>query len=276
MESTRKEVKIWVIRHGETEANLTFTDADPTHADLPDEVRFDPSLVDSVLTSKGHKQAKEVGYQLDEVPSDLKVIFTSPLKRALQTTRNILKSMKTQTVEKVLVIPTMREVVESACDVPSDIKALRKEFSDYDWSAFDDVSDNKNRSMTYWLMTIGCAPGTETPMEIYERLMKRKYKSHDEAVKDMEEEFLKTMNHLAPDFCENREELWTRVQLSKQVVRDYIKEENLKDGEVAVVAHGIYLMYFLAKPHDLDQNYELCGKPMLKNCSLTPHKLVIE
>jgi broad specificity phosphatase PhoE len=229
-----------------------------------------------VVTAKGHDQAKEVGKQLDKVANDLKVIFTSPLRRSLQTTQEILDSMENKTVQKVFVIPTMREVIESACDVPSDIKTLRKEFSSFDWSAFDDVKDNKNRSMTYWIMTIGCAPGTETPMEIYERIMKRKYKSHEDAVKGMEEEFLKTMNSLSPDFCEDREELWNRVQLSKQLVKEHIKEEGLKDGEVAVVAHGIYLMYFLSTAKDLDQNYELCGKPMLKNCKLTPHKLKVE
>jgi broad specificity phosphatase PhoE len=271
-----KEAKVWVIRHGETEANRTFSEADPTHSNLPDEVRFKRELVDSVLTTKGHSQAKEVGKQLDAKPTRLKVIFVSPLKRALQTTRNILNSMEQKTVEKVIVVPIIREVLESACDVPSDIRALKKEFPSYDWSAFEPVKDNKDRAMTYWLMTLGCAPDTKGPMEVYKKIMKRKHKSHEETVKDMEEEFLRTMASMMPAFCESRQELWNRVQIAKKMVKDFVKKNNYQDGEVAIVAHGIFLSYFLANPKEMDQKFQLINKPMLKNCCLIPCSMKME
>lgn len=272
----RKEVKAWVIRHGETEANKAFSEADPTHKNLPDEVRFRADLVDSKLTPKGHTQAREVGSQLDSKTSRLKVIFVSPMRRALQTTRNILNSMEHKTVTKVYVLPMFREVLESCCDVPSDIRALRKEFSLYDWSAFDQVLDNKDKSLTYWLMTLGTAPGSKGIEDVHKRLLKRKFRTHEDAVRDMEAEFLRSMADMMPTFCESREQLWRRVQIAKKFAKDFIAKEGLKDGELAIVAHGIFLGYFLANPKELDRDYQLINKPMLKNCCLIPCPLKLE
>eukprot|EP00400_MALV-I_sp_L67-5_P000443 gene443-888_t len=116
---------IHVIRHGEAEHNV---DWNALHKR------------DTKLTKEGRRQARELGKKLVHMETD--VVLTSPVLRALQTTKHMLSTAKNWKKSHVPeVILDLRERVSSAdhlCEFPIDPKRaltgnLKRDFGKYDW-----------------------------------------------------------------------------------------------------------------------------------------------
>jgi broad specificity phosphatase PhoE len=84
-----KKVKVHIVRHGETEAN--------------EQHRFQ-GHDDTPLTNSGERSAKEVAQRLAEY--DFDVVFSSPLKRALDTSKLFAQQLKTD----VRIAPELKEM----------------------------------------------------------------------------------------------------------------------------------------------------------------------
>lgn len=85
--------KLWLVRHGETEANVAMKCANqkckPT-------IGIDKRDADMLLTALGRKQARVVGEMFAALPPQEKptIIFTSPYKRARKTAYLIFETAR--------------------------------------------------------------------------------------------------------------------------------------------------------------------------------------
>lgn len=125
-------MKIYLLRHGETEANSLGL--------------MRGSTTDVLLSEKGIQQAKEV-----KLDSDFDIIFSSPMKRTLRTAEIINERLhKNIIIDKdliergkgVLEGKTMEEVKEYTMGAVSEeilYKSLEFDFSPYDGDSIEDI-----------------------------------------------------------------------------------------------------------------------------------------
>jgi len=81
-------MKIYIVRHGETDSNKAK--------------KAQGQRINESLNSEGVRQAKELTFNIDK---DFDVIFTSPLKRAVQTAEILAKEIKAPVI-------TRKEIIE--------------------------------------------------------------------------------------------------------------------------------------------------------------------
>ncbi|MEU7054347.1 histidine phosphatase family protein, partial [Streptomyces eurythermus] len=119
---------IYLVRHAESEHNIS---KDFSHRDPP-------------LTASGVAQASALKTTFPD-PGSIAVVFTSPLKRALQTTlagfsrvlavQHTDKSNAVDTYAKLVIDVDLQERSDLLCDTGSDRVALEKAFPALDFSA---------------------------------------------------------------------------------------------------------------------------------------------
>ena len=95
---------------------------------------MDPAFINSSLSKRGIEECELASFKADEIMTHLSMILVSPLKRNYQTAYEIFKHHPNFSKVKVMVVPDLREVLESPCDVPVPVdeivKDLKKYFSD--------------------------------------------------------------------------------------------------------------------------------------------------
>lgn len=109
------ETRIFCIRHGESTFNAIHeaTGRDPGHIDAP-------------LSERGQRQVAAARTRLHGIP--VKLVVTSPLTRALQTTAGIFSDHPARPT--ILVEALHRECQESSCDIGRATSVLASEFPD--------------------------------------------------------------------------------------------------------------------------------------------------
>ncbi|SFG42346.1 histidine phosphatase family protein [Methylobacterium gossipiicola] len=107
--------RIVCIRHGESTFNAAhrLTGRDPGH-------------IDARLTERGQAQVAAARQGLHAIPFDL--VVTSPLTRAIQTTKGIFTGHPA--APRILVEVLHRECQESSCDIGRAASVLAAEFPD--------------------------------------------------------------------------------------------------------------------------------------------------
>ncbi|MDO9425935.1 MAG: histidine phosphatase family protein [Methylobacterium sp.] len=107
--------RIVCIRHGESTFNAAhrLTGRDPGH-------------IDARLTERGQAQVAAARADLHDIAFDL--VVTSPLTRAIQTTKGIFSGHPAE--PKILVEVLHRECQESSCDMGRAASVLAAEFPD--------------------------------------------------------------------------------------------------------------------------------------------------
>ena len=99
--------------------------------------KFSYDLIDAPLSEEGYSQCTKAKEALKN--ENVKLVLVSPLKRALQTAREIFKDHSSN--PKIVVYPQIREMLESSCDVPGSLKDLRTEFKEMDFELMDQFKD---------------------------------------------------------------------------------------------------------------------------------------
>eukprot|EP00741_Cyanophora_paradoxa_P014308 tig00020780_g13799.t1 len=116
--------RVYVIRHGQSTYNAATDSGGP-----------DPMLFDAELTGKGVQQAKALQAQVKELP--IEVVFSSPLRRAIQTTLHAFENHPNK--PPVEIVPYHREFQESSCDVGSPASELAALFPALDFEHLEEI-----------------------------------------------------------------------------------------------------------------------------------------
>ncbi|EFA86828.1 phosphoglycerate/bisphosphoglycerate mutase family protein [Heterostelium album PN500] len=120
--------KIYLIRHGQSTFNAAY------HANG----QKDPYLFDARLTELGEQQANGLAKIVDESLTDIELIVSSPLSRALDTTRRGFSNLISQKNIKTVVIPYHAETVKTSDDNGRPKSMVQKEFLDFDLSHIEE------------------------------------------------------------------------------------------------------------------------------------------
>jgi broad specificity phosphatase PhoE len=128
------EKSIYLIRHGESEFNLAVKKANENKGnELYAEdasIRFVTDHIDCGLSETGKEQSENAATAVKDL--DIKHVFCSPLRRAIQTAKIIFKNHKNR--PKIIALPAAREIQASNCDIGSSVEVLEKEFPDVDFT----------------------------------------------------------------------------------------------------------------------------------------------
>jgi broad specificity phosphatase PhoE len=249
---------IFLIRHAESAFNILKANALAENKDcFP--LKYKPELVDCTISPKGVSQAESVAEKL--ASENIAIVISSPLRRCLQTTKIIFENHKNK--PKVIVWPIVREIFESSCDIPDDIEVIKKEFPEYDFSAFEEFKDDNiwvfetilNDTLRSELLSLITA---EYGSDIEER--NRKYRAR----------LAEKMFENYPSLCETGNHVVERTLLAKKALLEKTKE--LNEGErLAVVSHSAFLIRFTAKNFD-EKGFTKDGR-YFQNCDIVEFNL---
>jgi len=221
-------------------------------------VKFDPRLIDCSISELGKKQALQAGEQLKDI--NVTLVFTSPLRRCLDTTYYIFKDHKNK--PKVIVWPLIKEMLLSNCDTSDHLETIKKEFPDYDFSHIDALPHPE-----LWLLYM--LKNETLAHDLIDELF-RKYPNKEEAFKNYPAFLNEKVKNAYPNLLEHPIELNQRTLEAKKALIEMSSKH--KDGEfICVVAHSRFLESLSA------ERYEENGLPVnakwFANCEVVPYKL---
>eukprot|EP01017_Pseudomicrothorax_dubius_P046102 TRINITY_DN8074_c0_g1_i1.p1 TRINITY_DN8074_c0_g1~~TRINITY_DN8074_c0_g1_i1.p1 ORF type:complete len:267 (+),score=49.94 TRINITY_DN8074_c0_g1_i1:94-894(+) len=248
---------VTVIRHAESLYNVAQRRALNTiHEVMHNEdinVKFDLNLVDCGISPEGEEQSKRAAEQLKD--QKIRIVFTSPLRRCLQTTRIIFDNHPDK--PRVVVLPALKEILSSSCDIGSDIKALELEYPDYDFRGFESYEIPS----LWYLYEIQ----REEHTSAVTRALKEKFPTEDltaDIVAPVVTQYLKSMY---PEAVETQKDINARVLRAKDYLRKQPEFE--EEGKAVVVAHSRFLEAFTASGFE-EENGAPIGARWLKNAEV--------
>ena len=117
-------MKLYLIRHAESEANAAVDLDNPTY------------YYDARITQRGKEQASNLYQKIKNLSFDR--YFCSPLTRTMETFSIVFPN------NKPILDPLIREHLYHSCDVGRQPKILKKEFKEYDFSNLSNYWWNNN------------------------------------------------------------------------------------------------------------------------------------
>jgi len=251
-ESSSQNGSIFLIRHAQSKFNVAEHAALARGANVY-QYKFNTELIDAGISDLGIEQTKGAAEILKDV--NIKIVFSSPLRRCLQTTHNIFKNHPNK--PKVIVLPILREIFSSACDVSDDLKQIKQEFPDYDFSLIDalDVPE-------FWLFH---SLQNETLKNDFLREAEIKFKGEPDIGEKIKHYVLDKLAEYYPEQYESSFDIIQRNAKARAIFKEKLKE--IKDGEkMACVAHYYFLIHFTST--EFGENGEPLDGRGFKNCEV--------
>ena len=164
------------------------------------------------------------------------------MRRCLQTAREVLdtQAMKKKGVQ-LFVRGDCREILDSQCDFPVKIRESMEIFSEFDFSHIKEPLEKYNEFF--------CAEyleNEESKKKLLEASKKIKSDSTKKEIAQLYIDLLKE-GYLTGDRIEKNEHVFKRVKKAKEAITKFVKEKNLKDGELVIVAHSRFSKAWTAK-----------------------------
>ncbi|EGC36400.1 hypothetical protein DICPUDRAFT_31945 [Dictyostelium purpureum] len=185
---------IYLIRHGESTFNVAYDN------------KVDPYLFDARLTQVGENQASQLSEHVMEHLKDVELVITSPLTRALETTkRSLSKLLESNSNIKCIVSPLHREVLMTSDDNGRERSIIEKEYPEFDFQSLEE---------RWWIPEF--CPELKSDLSI-----------------DTHKVFMKT------PFRESESLFLERIRQFKQLLL------SRPESNIAVVGHGDFFYYLL-------------------------------
>ena len=103
------------------------SETDPNYKFLEDvKTKWDKRLVDVSLHKRGEQEAIDARGVLSKL--NVKYVFVSPLRRALETSRKMLEGLPNKEQLKIFVHPLLRPTLSNAKDLPMQLALVKKEY----------------------------------------------------------------------------------------------------------------------------------------------------
>mmetsp|Transcript_52615 Transcript_52615/g.60465 ORF Transcript_52615/g.60465 Transcript_52615/m.60465 type:complete len:252 (-) Transcript_52615:36-791(-) len=242
---------ILVIRHAQSIHNLARKNATK---ETEFAVQFDKQYKDTELSEIGIKQCEEALEKAHK--QNIGLVFTSPLRRAMETSRRLFGDHPNK--PKIEVLPEIREVFTDSGDVPLPWTGeLEKRFSEFDFSRLERFKEKK----PLWFVEL-CEENVKKMLyELFEK------KDPDTIPSDI---IIDEMIKVAPEYIETQIPVMERVLAVRKMIKE--RASQLKEGEkVVVVAHGHLIYYLIAESFDAEGNPK--KTKYLSNCEFFEYKL---
>ena len=268
-------VKILLIRHGQSMSNYikdvmydnTKLDWNSLEFKLQTRASEKEEMVDSILTEKGKMQCALQREKEKVALSNVKHMFVSPFSRCLETTRNIFDVQEILAKGGSLVVrQELREMLCCQSDIPSSIMENMQQYPAFDFSEIED--DIEKFKELFFVRSMEDGPRKSKIVE-YARSVR------DSASRRDKDKFM--INLIKEDLVnkrvpETRFATFTRISQFKKSLKQIIDQKNLKDGEVAVVAHYGIIRAWTCSGVDQEKNRYL-NAVNAKNCQIIDYEL---
>lgn len=234
-------VKLYLVRHAESLSNkmkddvfkmLNICPVKETKLCLAYKFIKDNDVIDSLLSDVGKKQCEQRRMDDYENISKVKYIICSPLRRCLDTARIIFDTKKMKESGKSLTVRgEIRELLCCQGDLPMMVDESMESFREFDFSS---IEEDVNQYGEFFF--VNYLENQRTQLEVLEYVNS----ITEETTKDAKIDFLVDLlkrrfmeNHLA----EKNHDIYIRIQKFKEKVKEFITNNNVKDGELAIVTH---------------------------------------
>ena len=268
-------VRILLIRHAESVSNLQKAkifesfglDPKDTKLCLAYKLVKDPGLIDAQLSETGHKQCKESRAHNAQLLDQVKHVMSSPLRRCLQTARGVIGTEQLkENGGKIMARGELREILCCNGDFPLFTDEAMESFREFDFSG---IENDIGQFGDFWFLNYLDNARTEEELRDFAASIPL------DAPKQVKINFCLDMlkrrlleNHLA----ETNHDTYARVQRFKKVVKEYVEAHQIKDDELAIVAHLRVIKSWTASGFDLDAD-QYVGYVDSKNCQVVPCEL---
>ena len=224
--------KIYLIRHAQSKYNQASSELESAGKKSQIvNLKWQPQYIDVELSEFGEQQAQQA------IPAAhalrLRLVFVSPLRRALRTAQILFETHPDQ--PRIIVHPQLSEKLKNAPDVSVYRGAPYAQFSKFDWSLF--ASD-------YFLFDIVKNPHTEALGDL--------------PIEEIPEKLLAVMESLVPEKIESANDMLRRTQNSKDLWKRYAAS-----GNIALVAHSNFFKFYTMKFDGNAKNYR-----WMQNCEM--------
>ena len=283
---------IIIIRHAESEFNKTVKLL-KERIEIVDQkiflknIKSDRQLVDSFITEKGRNQCLKAGKELSNIP--IKYIFTSPLRRSLETCKLVIQSkfsensnylipikeIKEQNNIKIIVHPYLFEKIEDSCDLIEDINKNRDNYKEFDWSFFDNM--NRNDFLFYQANFCDNYHHPEDSNisyseEIRKYIKEKNLKENKEIIDIYLDVVLKGISKQFDNgkFIESSFKTIERLDYFKNFIMDFIEKNKINNEnnneKILVFGHSIYFKHLTSKKLSEEDLSPPLEDSVLENC----------
>ena len=243
-----QSLKVWVIRHGTTLLNKLEKEF-KMNGKIFDKFDLD-GLLDCPISEDGVKQSISLQDEINKL--DLKYVFVSPLRRALQTSYYLLQKYPKKSRLQIYVHPLLREVLHNANDIPCDflneVVPLYEKYSseglNYNFNEYFNGYKSKRIYFAYDLQT-------NASKELLEELANEKNLSYNDILKIVVN-FIKKYDRDSERIpVESLANVRSRGEKFVSFLQNFINEKKILPENVLVVSHANLLSSLF-----MDQIYE--------------------
>lgn len=241
IEILKASSQVVLQRHGKSIANESYEEI-KDHGN-PEELAawlLNPSLRDPRLCQTGHEQCAEAQLLVNALK--IHTVFVSPLRRTLETAYNTYKNHPNFEKIRFVVLPLIRESLNTSSDVPSSIEKIIEEFREIlpnlDVSAFDEYFDK-----THYFIE-------DLQPDLKDRMIANlKAKSDDELGSNAFDLFVKETKKIYPfGRLESKWNVYDRSVKAKKFIKRYIEENQIPPTyKVVILSHFIYFYMHTGK-----------------------------
>lgn len=280
MAEPKNTVKVILMRHGETYFNKQNSDlaarknepgmTQEMFLKLREELSVSQSdlLLNTRLTEAGLSQCKAAGKTLAEKYPSLKVARISPLRRVIQTFEGCMEDHPNWGKLDICFNENLREVLWSNGDMAVWHEGCDKSIrhpEKYDWGFLGKYEDPK-----FWFLQ-NCT------LEKYNEAMKvfATFPENATNTEKLTRWLAYVFETYEPEEFETYKHCYLRVDKAKDQIRKLVIDNELKDGELLIVAHGNTIKNWTAT--GLNENWK-CVEGMTKcgNCQIVEYELDLE
>ncbi|OMJ89235.1 hypothetical protein SteCoe_8621 [Stentor coeruleus] len=224
--------KIYLIRHAQSRYNQASSELENSGKKSQIvNLKWQPQYIDVELSDFGERQAQLA------IPAAhalrVKIVFVSPLRRALRTAQILFENHPDQ--PKIIVHPQLAEKLKNAPDVSLWTGNPYPQFTKFDWSLF---------GSEYFLFDIVKNSKTEELSKL--------------AIEEVPMKLLEEMQMMVPEKIETAGDMLKRAKASKDIWNRYSSY-----GNIALVAHSNFFKFYTMRFDGGEKSYR-----WMQNCEI--------
>eukprot|EP00347_Sterkiella_histriomuscorum_P008388 403345286 len=238
------ESKFIIIRHANSTFNLIWektTDEIQHGNETPEkyyEIIRDTNLLDCPLSDLGIQQCNDSVRLANALP-DVRTVFVSPLRRALQTAYLLFKDHENFDRIKFIVHPMLRENTHTVCDIPESLDQVKLEYQEkiphLDFSLIGSSLQDHQKKLWYF----------HDYQEPVRSLLLNRFANQSDTKNEKEiilEEIVKTY----PGRLEDAQNTYNRRETFKRFLVEYQRLHGKSAGQICIVGHSQFFSHLTA------------------------------
>jgi broad specificity phosphatase PhoE len=235
--------QVLLLRHANSQFNYEYDQMQINKTERYEEyyqnLRIKKDLRDAPLSLVGIQQCMKAQAMANKIKAEY--IVVSPLRRALETAYYTFKSHPNFDNIKFVLLPVLKEGLDTACDIPVNIfdtiEEFKQKFTNFDTSEIYNYRDAEH----YFF--------TDIDQDFSKNIMSAKvHDANDPLESNAFELTLETIDKNFPNRLESTKNILSRVEKAKKFVGEFLQRKSFEDdSKVVVVGHSCYFKYWTGK-----------------------------